>query len=244
MANAFRRRPWSIRGGHLVLKHWNPSLTWQEIPFSTLTFWVQVHDLLDLWRSPTNLRRLGEKAGKVVEVDYAGEGDGSQRRFIRIQVEVDLFQPLMPGIFLPRNNVPHLWISLRYDKLVDVCYRCGIIGHESRACLGKTFCIRNPFGHDFTASGPWLRAENNTSPLNLFLVPNPSVPFCPAGMTPPNSYLSLPMTACSATASKKDKVQEPCHCTIRQELGTNNVTVQIPPTYQDADSEVGASSHN
>ena len=74
MTNAFRRRPWSIRGGHLVLKHWNPSLTWQEIPFSTSTFWVQVHDLPDLWRSPANIRRLGEKAGKVVEVDFAGEG--------------------------------------------------------------------------------------------------------------------------------------------------------------------------
>jgi len=38
MANAFRRRPWSIRGGHLVHKYWNPSLTWHEIPFSTSTF--------------------------------------------------------------------------------------------------------------------------------------------------------------------------------------------------------------
>ena len=141
MANTFRRRPWSIRGGHLVLKHWNPSLMWHEIPFSTSTFQVQVHDLLELWRSPINLRKLGEKARKVVDVDYAGDGDGSWKRFIHIQVEVNLLQPLMPCIFLLRNNLPHLWIGLRYEKLVDVCYRCRTIGHETHACLGKTFFI-------------------------------------------------------------------------------------------------------
>ena len=242
MTNAFRRRPWSIRGGHLVLKHWNPSLTWQEIPFSSSTFWVQVHDLPDLWRSPANIRRLGEKAGKVVEVDFAGEGDGSWRRFIRIQVEVDLLQPLMPGIFLPRNNLPYLWISLRYEKLADVCYRCGIIGHEARACGGKMFCIRNPFGHNFTASGPWLRAESNTSPPEIFLDPNPPVPSCHAGSASSCPDVSSPVTACNAMAPKKDKVHEPSRCAVHQESGTNNMSAQILPTSLDAVSEAGAST--
>ena len=179
MVNAFRRRPQSIRGGHLVHKYWNPSLTWHKIPFSTSTFQVQVHDLLELCKSPINLRKLGEKAGKVVEVDYAGDGDGSWKRFILIQAKVDLLQPLMLGIFLPRNTLPHLWISLRYEKLADVCYRCGTIGYETHTCLCKTFFIHNPFGHDFIASSPWLRAKNITTPLDIFLMPNPSIPLCP-----------------------------------------------------------------
>ncbi|KAK7843636.1 hypothetical protein CFP56_012078 [Quercus suber] len=64
MANAYRRRPWSIRGGHLVLKQWLLALTWQEIPFITSTMWVQVHGLPELWKSLDNLRKLGEKAEK------------------------------------------------------------------------------------------------------------------------------------------------------------------------------------
>ena len=40
---AFLRRPWSFRGGHLILKRWSPDVTWQEVTFSTSTFWVQVH---------------------------------------------------------------------------------------------------------------------------------------------------------------------------------------------------------
>ena len=37
---AFLRRPWSFRGGHLILKRWSPDITWQEVTFSTSTFWV------------------------------------------------------------------------------------------------------------------------------------------------------------------------------------------------------------
>ena len=77
MDNAYCRRPWSIREGHLVLKPWNPSLTWQEISFTSSTFWVQVQGLPKLWRSSNNLRLLGEKARNVIEVDLAGEGGGS-----------------------------------------------------------------------------------------------------------------------------------------------------------------------
>ena len=38
LLNAFQRRPWSIRGGHLVQKQWSPSLAWQEVSFTTSTF--------------------------------------------------------------------------------------------------------------------------------------------------------------------------------------------------------------
>ena len=72
------------------------------------------------------------------------------------------------GSFLPRNDLPHLWISLRYEKLANVCYRCGVIGHETHACQGKAFLIWNPFGHEFIALGPWLRAENSTTLAELY----------------------------------------------------------------------------
>ena len=127
MFNAYRRRPWSIRCGHLVLKQWNPSLTWQEVPFTTSTLWVQVHGLPELWRSTENLRLIGGKVGSVVEVDLAGDGGRTWKRFIRIQIEVEVHRPLLPGIFLPRNDLPHLWISLRYEKMANVCSGVGLL---------------------------------------------------------------------------------------------------------------------
>ncbi|KAK9987235.1 hypothetical protein SO802_032186 [Lithocarpus litseifolius] len=131
----------------------------------------KVHGLPELWKSLDNLRKIGEKAGKVLEVDLAGEGDGTWRRFIRVQVEVDLLKPLMPGVFLPRSNLPATWIGLKYEKLADVCYCCSLVGHETRTCQGKTFLLRNPFGLEFVATGPWLRAENNGIPTEAFSEP-------------------------------------------------------------------------
>ena len=168
MANTYRRRPWSIRGGHLALKQWNPSLTRQEVPFTTSAFWVQVHGLPELWISPNNLHLISGKAGNVVEVDLARDGGGTWKRFICIQIEVMLNRPHIPRIFFPRNDLPHLWISLRYEKLADVCYRCGTIGHKTHASQGKAFLILNSFGHEFITSRPWLKADNSTTPAELF----------------------------------------------------------------------------
>lgn len=86
-------------------------------------------------------------------VDLDGEGGGSWKRFIRIQVKIELNRPLIPSIFLPRHNLPHLWISLIYEKLVDVCYRCGIIGHESYTCQGKFSSSETPSAMSSLAQG-------------------------------------------------------------------------------------------
>ncbi|KAF3972878.1 hypothetical protein CMV_003649 [Castanea mollissima] len=53
-------------------------------------------------------------------MDFTSKGGGAWRKFICIQAEVNLLQPFMPSIFLPRSNLPHLWISFRYEKLADV----------------------------------------------------------------------------------------------------------------------------
>nr|POF25061.1 hypothetical protein CFP56_60412 [Quercus suber] len=70
---AFSMRPWSCKGKHLILKRWSLDTTWQEIDFNTSTFWVQIHGLPALWRSESNLRRIGAHIGQVLEVDVVGE---------------------------------------------------------------------------------------------------------------------------------------------------------------------------
>jgi hypothetical protein len=42
---AWDRRPWLVKGEHLLLKKYNPDLNFSEVDFSTTDFWVQIHDL-------------------------------------------------------------------------------------------------------------------------------------------------------------------------------------------------------
>jgi hypothetical protein len=127
---AYKRRPWTIRGAHLNLKMWNPELSWQEIDFSRSSFWVQIHGLPPSWYCKEYIEKIGGVAGQVLEVDLIGEPRIQWQRFVRCRINIDLNAPLSSGIFLPRNNLSDIWVSLKYERLPECCFRCGIIGHS------------------------------------------------------------------------------------------------------------------
>uniref|UniRef100_A0A2N9I4W7 Reverse transcriptase domain-containing protein n=1 Tax=Fagus sylvatica TaxID=28930 RepID=A0A2N9I4W7_FAGSY len=140
---AFSRRPWTLKGAHLILREWKPRLTWEEVDFTTSTFWVQVHGLPGAWQLEDNLKRIGNKVGIVKEIDFVDDGRFFWRRFIRLRIEVDITKPLIPGVFLPRPELNDLWIGLKYEKLPE-------------------------FGEKFIAYGPWLRLENELTPPGIY----------------------------------------------------------------------------
>ncbi|KAL0008203.1 hypothetical protein SO802_009705 [Lithocarpus litseifolius] len=100
----FQQQPWCCRGGHLVLKIWNPDITWQEVDFTTSAFWAQVHGLPTLWRIEDNLKKIGAQIGKVLDVDLIWDSRGAWKRFLRVQVEIPIDKPLPTSFFLPHPN--------------------------------------------------------------------------------------------------------------------------------------------
>ena len=165
------KTPWSIRGGHLILKEWNPSLTWKEVDFSKSAVWAQVHGLPSLWLSEMNLRTTGTMAGEVLEIDLSGKGGAQWRKFTRIKVNIDIEQSLLPGVFLPRPNLDDLWVSLKFEKISQICYIYGIIRHDEKDCGRDLYKLQNPFGVKFEASGSWLRPENDHIPIGVYNKP-------------------------------------------------------------------------
>ena len=132
------------------------------------SLWVQIHGLPTLWRTEDNLRKIGAKAGSVTDVDLVGDPGEAWRKFFRVRIDADLSNLLLPGVYLPRPNRRDLWIGLKYEKIADLCYKCGIIGHDQKICSAKPFQLSNPSGKRFNAAGPWLRTENEDVPVGIF----------------------------------------------------------------------------
>lgn len=118
----------------MLLKPWSLELNSQEVDFLTSTFWIQVHGLPALWQKKENLKKIGFCPGKFLEVDFVEDGKPHWNRFIRVRVEINLLSPLLPGIFLPRPGHNDVWVGLKYKKLPELCYLCGIIGHLEKEC--------------------------------------------------------------------------------------------------------------
>ena len=168
MQQVFYKRPWTIKGAHLILKEWNPDLAWDEVDFKWSTFWIQVHGVPRSWKSKENLKLIGKEVGIVKEVELNEENVHLWNRFIRVRIDIEVSRPLKSGIFLPRRGLKDLWIGLKYEKLPDLCLKCGIMGHESKFCGCQPSTLSNEHGFRFPAFGPWMRTENDLSPPGIY----------------------------------------------------------------------------
>ena len=151
MQQVFYKWPWTIKGAHLILKEWCPDLAWDEVDFNWSTFWIQVHGVPRSWKSKDNLVHIGTEAGNVKEVELNEENVHLWNRFIRVRIDVEVSRPLKSGIFLPRKGLKDLWIGLKYEKLPDLCFKCGIMGHESKFCGCLPSTLSNEHGSRFLA---------------------------------------------------------------------------------------------
>ncbi|GKD66174.1 reverse transcriptase [Tanacetum coccineum] len=120
--------PWCVMGFYLALLPWDSNKTLQEMEFDKGEFWIQVHDLPLGLLTSEYAMTIAESLGTLVDLDCIGE-DGSQS-----------------------------WISLRYERLSDFCYRCGCLGHCRDSCTNDVIA---------KYAGKWTSELRTTSVLSL-----------------------------------------------------------------------------
>jgi hypothetical protein len=96
---------------------------------------VQVHGLPLQNLTAVNAIKIGKFIG--IEVLNVANGDLEgiiAHHHLRIRVLINVLQPLIPGFFLPRLDLPSIWIRFQYERLADYCVYCGLIGHRKFFC--------------------------------------------------------------------------------------------------------------
>ncbi|KAJ1376438.1 Zinc finger, CCHC-type [Sesbania bispinosa] len=126
--------PWYVMSHLLSLQYWIPEATVFEVNYDLVGFWVQIHGLpLDLM-SINNASKLAGSIGIIQKVENPVVNGKLIRPFFRVRVMLNIKNPLPTGCWVPRRDLPRLWVMFRYERLQGFCYQCGVIGHDNKRC--------------------------------------------------------------------------------------------------------------
>jgi hypothetical protein len=119
--------------------------------FDHVPVWIQ------LWGLPTHCKTkaMGTHLGSLmgdVEASEFYEYPG-KKVIIKIKVAINIHLPIPSGIHVGNPNDGTCWVDFRYEKLPQVCFRCGLVGHTDKLCKNQ------PLNNESLAPlGPWIRS--------------------------------------------------------------------------------------
>lgn len=97
-----------------------------DIDFTCSIFYVQVHGLPLKFLTFNNVEQVGSLVEVVNHFQESHEHDIGDRKFLHLNVEVDISKPLASSFFP--------WVQFRYQHLLNFCYYCGKLGHLEGFC--------------------------------------------------------------------------------------------------------------
>ncbi|KAK3030809.1 hypothetical protein RJ639_037190 [Escallonia herrerae] len=127
-------RPWTVMGSHLVIREWPQDVALHEVKLSTSPFCIRVCGLPPNRMTKNNTTTIGNKIGKLLQIDCSNEGKNGATSCMRLQVEIDIEKPFPKGFAIKREGKEYAWISFRYERLPKFCFGCGHLGHVKKWC--------------------------------------------------------------------------------------------------------------
>ncbi|KAI8017286.1 hypothetical protein LOK49_LG04G00608 [Camellia lanceoleosa] len=98
-------------------------------------------------------KKIGEilenRIGRLIQVESQQGELFLSRSNLRFRVEVDTHEPFPRGFWLKRSQgEADIWITFKYEKLLDFCYDCRRVGHYRKICkfVSKEKGARSGYG--------------------------------------------------------------------------------------------------
>lgn len=129
-----RNGPWFFDRSLLVFESLEEQSITDNMDFKMVSFWIHLIGLPFSCMNRSVATMLGNGIGEFLEVDSNEDGD-CWGPSLRIRVNIDISKPLRRGIkFCVENNPKELWVEIKYERLPDFCFFCGLIGHTHKDC--------------------------------------------------------------------------------------------------------------
>ncbi|CAA0842854.1 Unknown protein, partial [Striga hermonthica] len=126
---------WLFENQYLILTEWNDGLHSNHPCFEEINIWVQVMNVPLNWMCTEAGMRIGQIFNKVKNVVVCKVG-GEAGSFFKILVALNLKEPI-PRCTVVKLGEQSTMVAFRYERLVNLCYYCGRIGHLDRGCLQR-----------------------------------------------------------------------------------------------------------
>lgn len=115
---------WFFRDLQILVQSWPPDKSLQEIDLNTTTYWIQAYNILVCLINNENATAIGNQIGRFIKTEHQAPGQ-RWKKFVRVQVQVDILKPLFTISLLPCKDRPNILIEVRYERLSGICYNCG-----------------------------------------------------------------------------------------------------------------------
>ncbi|KAL8477319.1 hypothetical protein ACS0TY_029570 [Phlomoides rotata] len=131
----YARRSWKLKPGMLRLQRWVPDFNPYRVNTSVVQVWIRISELpFEYWNKHI-ITALASAVGTVIKIDERTLNQ-TMGHFARVLVELNLKQDRKDTLMFERAG--HcFFVSVHYERLLDFCKFCNVIGHATGHCGRK-----------------------------------------------------------------------------------------------------------